>query len=68
MTDRCEIFRNFRTTIPLPSLKISTLSTIVCGFYASANAENRMCELCTFSQIQSQIKNINFGDITNANN
>ena len=55
MTDRCEMFRNCRTTIPLSSLKISTLYTIICDFYASPNAQNRMCELCTFSQIRLHI-------------
>ena len=57
MTDRCEIFRKYRATILLSTLKISTLFTIFCGFYASPNAQNRMCELCTFSQIQSHILN-----------
>ena len=55
MTDKCKIFKDCRTAILLPYLKISTLCTIPCGFYASPNAQNRMCELCTFSQIQSQI-------------
>ena len=57
MTGRCKIFRNCRTTIPLSSLKISTLCIILCGFYTSPNAQNRMCELCTFSQIWSQLLN-----------
>ena len=60
MTNRCEIFRNCSTTIPLSFLKVLTLCTIPCGFYASPNAQNRMCELCTFSQIRffSHIKGI----------
>ena len=63
MTDRCEIFRNCRTTIPLSFLKLSTLCTIPYGFYASPNAQNRMCELCTFSQIRSQIYILQFGQL-----
>ena len=53
--DRYQTFRNCRTTIPLLSLKISTLYIILYGYYESPNAQNRMCELCTFSQIQSQL-------------
>ena len=53
--DRCETFRNCRTTIPLWLLKVSHLYTIPCSFYESPNEQNRMCELCTFSQIRSHI-------------
>ena len=41
--------------MPVSFLKISTQSTILCGSYASPNVQNRMCELCTFSQIRSQL-------------
>ena len=50
MPNRCETFRDFRTTIPLSPLKVSNLYTIVCGFYGSANEQNLMCELCTFAK------------------
>ena len=55
MTDRCETFRDFRTTIPLSSLKVSNLYTIACDFYGSPNKQNQMCKLCTFSQIRSHM-------------
>ena len=55
MIDRCETFRDCRTTILLSLRKRSNLYTIPCGFYGSANAQNRMCELCMFSQIWSHI-------------
>ena len=47
MLDRCETFRDCRTTISLSSLKISTLYTIHCGFYRCSNTQNliMMCEL-----------------------
>ena len=56
MTDRCETFRDCRTTIPLLSLKVSNCYTIACSFYGSPNEQNRMYELCTFSQIRSHIR------------
>ena len=55
MTDRCETFRDCRTTIPLSFLKVSNRYTIACSFYGSPNEQNRMSELCTFSQIWSHI-------------
>ena len=55
MTYRCETLRDCRMTIPLSSLKVSDLYTDPCGFYRSSNEQNRMCELCTFSQIRSHI-------------
>ena len=55
MMDRCETFTDCRTTIPLWSLKVSHLNTILCDFYESPNEQNRMCELCTFSQIRSHL-------------
>ena len=55
MMDRCKTFTDCRTTIPLSFLKVSHLNTIPCGFYKSPHEQNRMCELCTFSQIRSHI-------------
>ena len=52
---RCEIYRNCWTTIPLATWQVLNLYIIPCGFYGSPNEKNRMCELCTFSQIRSQI-------------
>ena len=57
--DRCDTSKDCRTTIPLSTLKVSYLYIIPCGFYESPNEQNRMCELCTFSQIQSQICQMN---------
>ena len=53
--DRLETFRIYRATIPLSFLQILDLYTVPTRFYESLNEENRMCELCTFSQIQSHI-------------
>ena len=53
--DRCATFRDCRTIIPLSSLKVSYLYTIPFGLYESPNEQNRMCELCTFSQIRSHL-------------
>ena len=55
MTDSSETFRDCRTTISLWSLKVSNLYTTPYGCYGSSNGQNRMCELCTFSQIRSPI-------------
>ena len=55
MAERCETSTDCRTIVPLSSLKVSKLYTIPCGFYESPNAQNWMCELCMFSQIQSQL-------------
>ena len=49
MIDRLEIYSAFRATIPLSFLEISDLYIVPTKFYASLNAKNRMCELCTFS-------------------
>ena len=38
---------------PLYSSIVPTLYTIHCGYYRS---QNRMCELCTFSQTQSHLR------------
>ena len=57
MVDRFETCRVYRATIPLSFLKISDLYTVPTRFYA-LNEKNQMCELCTFSQIQSQICSI----------
>ena len=59
MMNRCHTFSDCRSTITLSSLKISNLYTIPLGFYGSPNAQNWMCELCTFSQIWSHIDVIN---------
>ena len=52
---RCETFMYCRTTIPLSFLKVSNLYILLCGFYATPNEKNRMCELCMFSHIWSYI-------------
>ena len=54
-SDRLVTYRSYGTTIPLLSLKISDLHTVPNRFYESWNVENRMSELCTFSQIRSHI-------------
>ena len=56
--DTLETFRVYRATIPLTFLQILDLytATVPTRFYGSLNKENRMCELCTFSQIQSHIE------------
>ena len=51
--DKFQTFRNCRTTIPLSLLNVSGQYTVPYGFYESPNAQNWMCELCTFSQIRS---------------
>ena len=56
MMDTLETFRMHRATIPLSFLQILDLYTVPTGFYESLNEENRMCELCTFSQIWSHFK------------
>ena len=43
--DKCDIFRGYRTSIPLSSLKVINLYSIACGFYGSLNGQNWMCEL-----------------------
>ena len=53
--DKCDTFRDCRTTISLSFLKVSHLYTIPCGLYESPNEQNRMFELCTFSQIRSRV-------------
>ena len=55
MTDTFKT-RDCRSTIPISFLKDLNLDTIACGFYGSQNEQNWMCELCTFSQIQSHNK------------
>ena len=55
MTDKCETCRDCRTTIALSLLKMSNHNAILCGCYGFPNVKNGMCELCTFSQIQSHI-------------
>ena len=55
MIDSIETCRDYRATIPLSTLKISKLCDFLSRFYESLNGKNQMCELCTFSQIRSQI-------------
>ena len=55
MVYRCETFRNHKGIIVLQSLKVSHLSIIATRFYETLKLKNRMCELCTFSQIRSYI-------------
>ena len=53
MTDKCDTFRDCRTTIPLSFLKVSNLYVILSGFYGSSNVKNWMCELCKSSHIST---------------
>ena len=48
-----QTFRVYRATIPLSFLQILDLYTVSFKFYESLNEKNRMCELCTSSQIRS---------------
>ena len=56
MVFRCETFRNDKGIVVLQSVKDSHLSIIPNRFYESPKLKNWMCELCTFSQIWSQIQ------------
>ena len=62
--DTLETFRVYRATIPLSFLQILDLYTVSSGFYESLNEKNRMCELCTFSQIRSHIILVTFTYVT----
>ena len=55
MTDLLESYRDYKATIPLSLLQILVLYSVPYRIYESLNEENRMCELCTFSQIRSHI-------------
>ena len=55
MPDQPETFWVCTVTISLLILQILDLYVVATRFYESLNEENRMCELCTFSQIRSQI-------------
>ena len=55
MVYRHETFRDDTGIVVLQSLKVSYLSLIPNGFYELPKLKNWMCELCTFSQIRSQI-------------
>ena len=55
MSDQPEIFTVCTVTIPLLILRILDLYVVPTRFYESLNEQNRMCELCTFSQIWSHI-------------
>ena len=50
-----ETFRNDEEIVIIQSLKVSHLSIIPTRFYEFPKLKNWMCELCTFSQIQSHI-------------
>ena len=50
MSDQPETFRVYKVTIPL---QVSDVYAVPTRFYEFLNELNRMCELCTFSQIQS---------------
>ena len=57
MSNKCETCRVLELlAIPLLLLKVSNLYAILCGCHGSPNVKNWMCELCTFSQIRSQIE------------
>ena len=55
MTDECEIYRDYKTTILVSLLKVSNLYAIPCHSYEYPIDQNWMYELCTFSQFQSNI-------------
>ena len=55
MVFRCETFRNDKGIVVLQLVKVSLLSIISNRFYESPKLKNWMCELCTFSQIRSQL-------------
>ena len=54
MAYRFETFKNVKRIVVLQLLKVSHPSVIPNRFYKSPNVKNWMCELCMFSQIQSQ--------------
>ena len=54
MVDRLETCRVYRATIPLSFLQISDLYTVPTRFYESL-MRKIMCELCTFSEMWSQL-------------
>ena len=55
MSDRHETYRDCRATIPLLVQKILDPDVVPIMCYEPLNVQNRMCELCTFSQIRSHI-------------
>ena len=56
MVYRCDTFRDDKGIVVLQSLKVSHLSIISSIFYESSKLKNWMCELCTFSQIWSHLR------------
>ena len=56
MLYRYETFTDDKGIVFLQSLKVSLLSIIPNRFYETPKLKNWMCELCTFSQIRSQIR------------
>ena len=55
MSDIHETCRDYRATIPLLVQKILDPDVFPIMCYEPLNVQNRMCELCTFSQIRSHI-------------
>ena len=55
MVYRYETFWDDNGIVVLQSLKVSHLSIIPNRFYESSKLKNWMCELCTVSQMQSQL-------------
>ena len=55
MIYRFETFKNDKRVVFLQPLKVSHLSVIPDKFYESPKLKKWMCELSTFSQIQSNI-------------
>ena len=55
MVYRYESFRDNKGIVVIQFLKVSHLSIIPNRFYETPKLKNWMCELCTFSQIQSHI-------------
>ena len=60
MVDTLETSRDYSVIIPLTFLQMSDLYTVPTRFYESLKDKNRMCELCTFSQIRSQLFELKF--------
>ena len=53
MTHGTEIYRIYRGMVTPKTLQVLTLSVISSMFYQSLKWKKWMCELCSFSQIQS---------------
>ena len=57
-SEKHETCRDCCATIPLSVQQISDLYLLPIMFYEPLNVQNQMCELCTFSQIRSQIQKL----------